>query len=111
MDNPFENPEQARDEILADHDLQADAEEAYTLLEEATELWDDLEHSGRIARLRKAGQILDRTLKYNSWRVEREADAEHHCPHCGNAEFDREDIGAGQGRVYCTACDGTIQVG
>jgi len=111
MDNPFDDAEQAQNELLEQHDLQADAEEAHELLEEVVGLWDGLEHSGRIARLRRAQKILQQTLEWNSWRIERETDAEHYCPDCGSTEISHEDIGSGQSRVYCADCDHTLQGG
>jgi len=108
---PFDDAEQARDEILEHHDLQGDAEKAYELLEEVVSLWDDLEHNGRVARLRQAKQTLNRTLEWNSWRIDREAEADNYCPDCGHTEFEREKIGHGQARVFCPKCDHTLQVG
>jgi len=92
------------------HDLEADANEAHELIDEAVALWDDLDHSGRISRIRKAHAILEQTLSENRAKMELDEPNEMSCPDCGGTEFASEDIGAGKSREYCTDCDWTLGV-
>jgi len=101
---------EAKREIVENHDLEADANEAHELIDEAVALWDDLDDAGRISRLRKASTILNRTLDDNQTRIELQPGDRHHCPDCGSDELALEDIGAGKTREYCTECDYTIGV-
>lgn len=105
------DPEEARRRLVEDHDLEADAEGAHELLEEAVSLWDDLDDAGRVMRLRKAWEILDRTLERQRMRVEMGPDVEGDaptCPDCGSMDLRFEDKGR---RFFCTECDATLQSG
>jgi len=101
---------EAKRKIVENHDLEADATNAHELINEAVTLWDDLDHAGRISRLRKASIILNQTLKKNQTRIDLGPTDGHHCPDCGSTELALEDIGAGKTREYCTECDYTIGV-
>lgn len=111
MSDGLPDPDEARQRIIDNHDLQADTEEAKELLVEAVELWDDLEDKGRVARIRQANDILRRSLEAQRIAVEAAAEGDHYCPDCGSTEISHEDMGYGDRRLYCTACDATLQVG
>jgi len=101
---------EAKREIVENHDLEADANEAHELIDEAVALWGDLDHAGRISRIRKAHAILEETLSANRAKMDLNEPNEMSCPDCGGTEFASEDIGAGKSREYCTNCDWTLGV-
>jgi len=101
--------EELTEEIRERHTPEDDAREAHELLDEAVSLWDDLDHTGRISRLRQASDILKQTLDENA-TLHRREDTDVKCTDCGSSELASEEIGNGRRRVYCPNCDLTHQV-
>lgn len=101
--------EELTTEIREHHTPEADATEAYELLEEVVSLWDDLDQSGRVSRMRQASQILTMSLD-DTRTLNRREDNDAECLDCGCTERAAEAIGDGRTRFYCPDCDKTHQV-
>ena len=71
---------------------------------------DDLDHTGRVSRLRKAQITLAATLELNQWDIARGTDADRHCPDCGATDIGREEFGRRTERFYCAQCDYSLAI-
>jgi hypothetical protein len=129
----LENTDELARKHVEETDFEGDTEHAAELLEELLALWDDLDRTGRIVRMRKARDTLDELIRMNQTRVrleldgrricpaceeetdekncpECDADTAKPCPDCGSIEVSTEDIGHGKRRAYCVNCDYTLSV-
>jgi hypothetical protein len=128
-----EDTDELARENIEKTDFEGDTEYASELLEELLALWDDLDRTGRVVRMRKARNTLDSLIRMNQRRVSLEqdglrkcpackeetddkncpecgADTTKPCPDCGSIEVATEDIGHGKQRGYCANCDFTYGV-